>query len=87
MHAEPTRIKAVPWNAVEMRKTKNAARFGASAVPILLAQKRTAVIWLICYRCYERQRKEFMARIYQQKGVLSYTPPPIYFRHGPPDDG
>jgi len=47
IHADPTRIKAVPSKAVRMRKTKNAARFGASAVPRLQAQKSTAVIWLI----------------------------------------
>lgn len=47
IHADPTKIKAVPSKAVKMRKTKKAARFGASAVPTLQAQKSTAVIWLI----------------------------------------
>jgi hypothetical protein len=35
MQADPTKINAVPSNAVSTRKTKNAARLGASAVPML----------------------------------------------------
>lgn len=42
--AEPTRMNAVPSNAVRIRKTKKAARFGASAVPMLQPQKSTDVI-------------------------------------------
>jgi hypothetical protein len=34
--------KAVPWKAVRMRKTKKETRFGARAVPMLKAKKRTA---------------------------------------------
>ena len=39
-------MKAVPSKAVRIRKMKKAARLGASAVPILAAQNKTAQIWL-----------------------------------------
>ena len=42
-HAEPTRINAVPSKADSILKTKNDARFGDSAVPMLHAKKSTAV--------------------------------------------
>ena len=45
--AEPTSRKDVPSKAVRMRNTKNAARFGASAVPMLLARKPTPVTIVI----------------------------------------
>lgn len=41
--AEPMTRKAVPWKAVRILKTKNAARFGASAVPIEKAVNRAAL--------------------------------------------
>lgn len=41
---EPMIRKAVPWNAVKMRKTKKAARLGASAVPMLAAVKSAALM-------------------------------------------
>ena len=47
MIAEPTSKKDVPSKAVRMRKTKNAARFGARAVPMLLARNPTAVTIVI----------------------------------------
>ena len=43
MHADPTRINAVPSKAVRTRKTKKAARLGASAVPMLHPQNRIEV--------------------------------------------
>ena len=49
-------MKAVPSNAVRIRKTKNAAIFGASAVPTLHAQNSTAVIWLIYAVANKNQR-------------------------------
>jgi hypothetical protein len=42
MELAPTIKKLVPWNAVRMRKTKNDARFGASAVPMENAKNKTA---------------------------------------------
>jgi hypothetical protein len=45
-------MKAVPSNAVRIRKMKNAARLGASAVPMLHAQNSTEVIWLIIFLPY-----------------------------------
>lgn len=44
MQAAPTIKKEVPSKAVRIRKTKKAGRFGASAVPIEHAQKRTPEI-------------------------------------------
>jgi hypothetical protein len=45
--AEPTRMKAVPSNAVRIRKMKYEARSGASAVPMLQPRKRTTVVRVI----------------------------------------
>jgi hypothetical protein len=42
MELAPTIKKLVPWNAVKMRKTKNDARFGASAVPMENPKNKTA---------------------------------------------
>ncbi len=39
-------MNAVPSNAVKMRKMKKEARLGASAVPMLAAQKTTEHTWL-----------------------------------------
>jgi hypothetical protein len=41
--ADPTKMNDVPSNAVKIRKTKNPARFGASAVPMEQPRKATAV--------------------------------------------
>ena len=43
MTALPMTRNAVPWNAVKILKTKKAARFGASAVPIEKAVKSVAL--------------------------------------------
>jgi hypothetical protein len=40
----PTTKKDVPWKAVRTRKIKYAGRFGASAVPMLKAKKRKALV-------------------------------------------
>jgi len=40
----PTTRKDVPWKAVRMRKMKYEGRFGASAVPMLNAKKRNALV-------------------------------------------
>jgi hypothetical protein len=40
-------MKAVPWKAVKILKTKKATRLGASAVPMLEAQNNTETILLI----------------------------------------
>lgn len=52
-HAEPTSRNAVPSNAVRMRKTKKAARFGERAVPMLQQKNSRAVvheIWICIAR-------------------------------------
>jgi hypothetical protein len=43
MQLEPRIRNDVPWKAVRMRKMKNDARLGASAVPIENAKKRLAL--------------------------------------------
>lgn len=43
MHADPTKMKAVPSNAVRTRNTKKAAKLGANAVPMLHPKNNTAV--------------------------------------------
>jgi len=43
MTLEPIIRNDVPWNAVRMRKMKNAAKFGASALPILNAVNKIAL--------------------------------------------
>lgn len=43
MTLDPMIRKAVPWKAVKIRKMKNEARLGASAVPTEKAQNRTAL--------------------------------------------
>lgn len=43
MHVAPMRMKAVPSNADNARKTKKAARLGASAVARLSRKNSTAV--------------------------------------------
>ena len=48
MHADPTRMKAVPSKAVKTRNTAKAAKLGASAVPMLAATNKTAVTWFTC---------------------------------------
>jgi len=41
---DPITRKAVPWNAVKIRKIKKAVRFGERAVPIENAKKSTALV-------------------------------------------
>ncbi len=48
MHDAPTMRKEVPWKAVRIRKTKNEARLGLSAVPMEQARNRTDVMMQIC---------------------------------------
>lgn len=48
MTEAPTKMKDVPSNAVSSLKTKNAARLGASAVPMLQPRNPTAVTRVIC---------------------------------------
>jgi hypothetical protein len=43
MQELPMMRKEVPWKAVKMRKMKNEAKLGASAVPIEKAAKRIAL--------------------------------------------
>lgn len=43
MTADPMTRKAVPWNAVKIRKTKKAARLGANAVPTEKAVNNVAL--------------------------------------------
>lgn len=43
MTALPVTRNAVPWNAVKILKTKNAARFGDNAVPMLNAVNSIAL--------------------------------------------
>jgi hypothetical protein len=69
--AAPTMRKAVPWKAVRMRKTKKETRFGARAVPILKAKKRTADMrhTYSCVRRGCRRREGRQARTH----LLPYT--------------
>jgi hypothetical protein len=43
MTLDPMTKKAVPWKAVKIRKTKNEAKLGASAVPIENAKNNAAL--------------------------------------------
>jgi hypothetical protein len=44
IHEAPTMRKAVPWKAVRIRKTKNAARLGLAAVPMELPRNKIALV-------------------------------------------
>ena len=44
IHEAPTIRKAVPWNAVRMRKTKKEARFGLAAVPMEHPRNKIALV-------------------------------------------
>jgi hypothetical protein len=68
------RMKDVPTKAEKALKTKNAARFGAKAVPRLSAVNRTAVIRVILGEVDQPQRYHVLLPFLTLLPHLSHVP-------------